>query len=67
MMIDNTDFERSKVEREKAQEKLREVKEYERTHKMYTQKLKNGTIVSAKSPEMLREVINELKKNGSIL
>ena len=31
MMIDNTDFERSKVEREKAQEMLREVKEYERT------------------------------------
>lgn len=66
MMIDNTDFERSKVEREKAQEKLREVKEYERTHKMYSQKLKNGTIVSAKSPERLKEVINELKKNGSI-
>lgn len=67
MMIEYTDFERSRIEREKAQKMLSEVKEYERTHKMYTQKLKNGTIVSAKSPEMLKEVINELKKNGSIL
>lgn len=66
MTIDNTSLGRSKIEREKAQENLRIAKEYERRCKMYSQKLKNGTIISAKSPEKLAEKINELKKNGSI-
>ena len=66
MTIENTSLGRSKIEREKAQESLRMAKEYEYTHKMYSQRLKNGTIISAKSPEKLAEIINELKKNGSI-
>lgn len=66
MMIENTEFWQDKIRREKALELLAKYHEYERTHKMYSKKLNNSTIVSAKSPERLEEVINELKNNGSI-
>ena len=65
MMIENTEFWQDKIRREKSLELLAKYHEYERTHKM-SKKLNNSTIVSAKSPERLEEVINELKKNGSI-
>jgi len=66
MTIENTEFGQGKIMREKALQAVARCHEYERTHKMYSKKLKNGTIISAKSPEKLEEYIKELKKNGSI-
>ncbi len=67
MTIENEEFWQGKVMREKALQAVERCREYERTHKMYSKKLKSGTIISAKSPKKIEEVIKELKKNGSIL
>lgn len=64
--IENTKFGQGKVMREKALQAVEKCHDYERTHKMYSKKLKNGTIISAASPEKLKEYIAELKNNGSI-